>query len=256
MTRDRLEGLPINALMELCEKEGLDFEPDAIREELIENLLEAYEEDRRERETLHNLIIKIEQSKFSYLAQDELGDHQRVEELPIPDSYDDNSVSLLLRDPMWALVFWEIRKHDLDHIPHEFGFRGFALKVYENVRPDGHDPTFFLIPVAQAAGNRYIHLPTQSRWYLVELHALFDKESRFLARSKSVFAPLEKPAFMEEKAPLDAHSLKLLELSGIHLCEPVLDKEVQETAGETHGGIPQRIGDWDESLFQDQTTGS
>ena len=46
MTRDRLEGLPMSVLLELSRKENLSVDEGLSREELIEDLLEAYEEPK------------------------------------------------------------------------------------------------------------------------------------------------------------------------------------------------------------------
>ena len=126
MTRERLEGLPMTVLLELSEKENLSVDPEIARDELIEELLEAYEDDRRERETLQNLILKIEQAKFDTPA---VSTQNFVQEPVLPASYDDNSVAFVLRDPAWALVLWEVRKKDLDAWTQDAGFRGLSLKV-------------------------------------------------------------------------------------------------------------------------------
>ncbi len=248
MTRDRLEGLPLSALLELSRKENLDFDPDASREDLIEELLDAYEEDQREREKLKNLIIKIEESKFSLHSED----LYRVEPDPVlpelSESYDDDTILLFLRDPTWALAVWEVRRSILDSWAKENAFRGFGLKVLEKEDKEGELVSSFLIPLSQAVGTRYVHLPTAGSWYQLELHALFERETRFLARSASLQAPFEEPPYLE-KASQDAKKKRLLELSGLKLCEPYQETVTEEKAS---SGIPQRVGDWDESAFEEQ----
>jgi len=113
MTRERLEGLPMTVLLDLSRKENLSVDPEISPEELVEELLEAYDEDRRERENLQNLILKIEQTKFESLPPHPASP-SFTQEPVLPASYDDNTVNLVLRDPSWALVLWEVRKKDLD----------------------------------------------------------------------------------------------------------------------------------------------
>lgn len=245
MTRERLEGLPMTVLLDLSRKENLFVDPAVSRDELIEDLLEAYEEDRRERETLQNLILKIEQAKFASLS---LGTVPSAftQEPVLPGPYDDNSVSLVLRDPAWALVLWEVRKKDLDSWTQDPSFRGLALRVLEHPSPDAACTTFFPIPVPQGAGSRYLHLPTPGRWYALELHAQTDRESRVLARSPMLQAPPELPDDPKDRPGLTKAQVRLLEVSGSALCETVKDKvEAAPT------GYPQRIGGWDDSAFQD-----
>lgn len=249
MTKDRLDGLPIKVLMELAKKENLDFEPDVTQKELVENLLEAYEEDLRERETLHKLIIEIEQSKFFYLSKDFFV--EEWQSVDVPDSYDENAILFVLRDPVWALVFWEIRRSEEEALRKEIGFRQLGLKVFKHVYSDKKERSYFFIPLEQPQGARYIHLPAQHCWYHVELYALFDKESRLLAASPRLFSPLEKPSFLKNKTLLNQRHNKLLELSGIQLCEPVRKERFHEILGPMHNQIPQRINDEDEPSFKD-----
>ena len=245
MTRERLDGLPMTLLLDLARKENLSTDPGISRDELIEDLLEAYEEDRRERETLQSLILKIEQSKFESFSSVPQPS-AFVQEPVLPGSYDDHSVDLVLRDPAWALVLWEVRKKDLDSWTQDPSFRGLSLRVLEFEQPNSSAVTFFPIPISQGAGSRYLHLPTPGRWYALELHSQSDKEDRVLARSGVLLAPPELPDDPKDRPGLTASQVRLLDVSGSALCETV--KEPEDSAPT---GYPQRIGGWDESAFQD-----
>jgi len=245
MTRDRLEGLPTTVLLELSRKEDLSVEEGTSREVLIEDLLEVYEEDRRERETLQNLILKIEQTKFASLSA-RPAPASFTQAPVLPAFYDDNSVDLVLRDPAWALVLWEVRKKELDSWTQDPSFRGLALRVLEYDSPGTACLTFFPIPVSQGAGSRYLHLPTPARWYALELHAQFERESRLLARSATLLAPSELPDDPKDRPGLTPAQVRLLEVSGSALCETARARVVAVS-----NGYPQRIGGWDDSAFQD-----
>ena len=247
MTRERLEGLPMTVLLELSRKENLSISGDISREELIEELLEAYEEDQRERETLQNLILKIEQAKFAYQPTT-AASAAFTQEPVLPASYDDNSVDLVLRDSAWALVLWEVRKKDLDVWTQDPSYRGLTLRVLEYVTPDTACLTFFPIPVPQGAGSRYLHLPTPGRWYALELHLQTERESRLLARSALLLAPPELPDDPKDRPGLTPAQVRLLDVSGSALCETVKERSEQ-----TPTGYPQRIGGWDDSAFLEGT---
>jgi len=244
MTRDRLEGLPMTVLLELSEKENLTVDEGCSRQELIEDLLEVYEDDRRERETLQNLIIKIEQTKFASLSTRPSASF--TQEPVLPAFYDDYTVDLVLRDPSWALVLWEVRKKDLDTWTQDPSFRGLAIRVLEYAAPDTSCLTFFPIPVPQGAGSRYLHLPTPGRWYAIELHAQFERESRALARSALLLTPPELPDDPKDRPGLTPEQVRLLEVSGSALCETA-----RERVEAAPSAFPQRIGTWDDSAFQD-----
>ena len=247
MTRDRLEGLPITVLLDLSRKENLSVDPAITRKELIEDLLEAYEEDRRERETLQNLILKIEQSKFESLFINP-APSAFTQEPVLPGPYDDFSVDLVLRDPAWALVLWEVKKKELDAWTQDPSFRGLALRVLEYSGPGSEALTFFPIPVPQGAGSRYLHLPTPGRWYALELHVQFERESRLLARSPMLMTPPELSDDPKDRPGLTPAQVRILEVSGSALCETV---KARDEAVPT--GYPQRIGGWDDSSFEEGT---
>ncbi len=241
MTRERLEGLPMTVLLELSEKENLSVDPEMPRDELIEELLEAYEDDRRERETLQNLILKIEQAKFDTPAA---STQPFVQDPVLPASYDDSSVTFVLRDPAWALVLWEVRKKDLDTWTQDPSFRGLSLKVLEHTGPDTPSVASFPIPVPQGSGTRYLHLPTPGRWYALELLVQTERESRVLAKSPLVRTPPELPDDPKERPGLSASQIRLLELSGSAQCETI-------KATEAVPEYPQRIGAWEDASFQE-----
>ena len=245
MTRDRLEGLPMTVLLELSRKENLSVGEGLSREELIEDLLEAYEEDMRERETLQNLILKIEQTKFASLSPRPTPT-SFTQPPVLPTAYDENSVDVVLRDPAWALVLWEVRKKDIDSWTQDPSYRGLSLRVMEYAAPATACLTFFPIPLPQGAGSRYLHLPTPGRWYALELHAQFDRESRLLARTPVLLAPPELPDDPKDRPGLSPNQVKLLEVSGSALCETARERGTSPPTG-----YPQRIGTWDDSAFQD-----
>lgn len=236
----------MNVLLDLSRKENLSVDSDATREDLVEELLEAYEEDRRERETLQNLILKIEESKFSTFPTESPALSFQKEPI-LPDFYDETSVSIVLRDPSWAMALWEIRRKDLDSWTHEPSFRGLSLRVLEYADQNGGALTFFPIPVPEGAGCRYLHLPTPMRWYSLELHVNFDRESRVLASSPRVLAPPELPENPLDRPGLTPRQRHILELSGASRCETVREKNRNQQPG-----YPQRIGGWDDPVFSEE----
>jgi len=143
------------------------------------------------------------------------------------------------------LVLWEIRKKDLDSWTQDPSYRGLVLRVMEYAAPETACLTFFPIPVPQGAGSRYLHLPTPGRWYALELHAQFDRESRMLARSALMLAPPELPDDPKDRPGLTPGQVRMLDVSGSALCETVRDRVAAAP------GYPQRIGTWDDTAFQD-----
>ena len=164
----------------------------------------------------------------------------------IPQRYDEDRVRLILRDPTWALAIWEVRKSIEDSWAGEASFRGLILKVTERVKAETSPVSSFILPVTQAVGTRYLHLPHPGRFYQVELLGQFDRETRPLSHSGIVEAPSEGPPY-EALLESDPQKRRFLELSGLKLCEPYQESTEQPEAS----SIPQRVGGWDESIFEE-----
>lgn len=244
MTRARLEGLPLPTLLELAQQESLTFTALASREDVIEALWDVYEEDRRERESLNNLITKLEETKFGGLRDEYPLSLRPVD--PLPERYDDTGVTLLLRDPDWAFVFWEVKGSDYASVNQEYGFKYLAIRLLEMAELQDPPPAncpYFNLPLQSTHGTRYINLPSPRSWYQAELRAIFsEKESRLLARSRPVWAPAAEPAYLEGGS-MSPEQRALLELSGLWTCEPMRGRAQVAP----NRDVPQRVGDWSDS---------
>lgn len=241
MTRARLEGMPLPLLQDLIQRESLDVSPHSAREDLVEALWEAFEEDRKEKEQLNSLITRIEEAKFALFDGDEHG-YAPEDRWTLPETYDETGVSLILRDPNWAFVYWDVKASAYEELQAEYGFKGLILRVFESDKPHlttQDDNAFFTIGLETPYGSQYINLPEQGKYYMVELRGqILEKETRLLARSKFIYAPLDHPSYVISSEG----AKKLLELSGLSICEPSRGKPEPEQKKR----IPQRIGDMDE----------
>ncbi len=64
MTRERLQTMPLEELAALARTNGLEPGEDLAQEDLIELVLEGYEELRQEREEGNNPGMRVEEAKF------------------------------------------------------------------------------------------------------------------------------------------------------------------------------------------------
>jgi hypothetical protein len=49
--------------------------------------------------------------------------------VPFPKQYNITFVDVMIRDPLWAFVFWEIKEHDREALERMAGFDGYCLRV-------------------------------------------------------------------------------------------------------------------------------
>ena len=87
MTRDRLSKYSMFDLYKIAENEGIQYDySDGDRDELIEKILEALEEDKTERDLANNDAMKLKNTKYDILQDYEL-EAQEKQVYSIPERY-------------------------------------------------------------------------------------------------------------------------------------------------------------------------
>lgn len=223
MTRERLQSLSPKELTRLSDKIGIDSDPDMDREALIDNILEALEEDRIEREQLNNLVMRVKEKKYD-ISQDEELDFSDEDEFSVPEKYNETKIILLLRDPLWAFAYWEVK----DCESAKFKNSNIYIRVHK-VIPGENNIDFFDIPVTLNDKSWYINLPeSNSEYYAEIITTVFGKEE-VLTRSNIIKSPKTDLENMEESSRLEDQNVLLL--SGLY--------EVSSSSSISR--IPQRI---------------
>jgi hypothetical protein len=52
-----------------------------------------------------------------------------METAPIPRQYNITFIDVIVRDPLWAFVFWEVKEHDRELFERDPDFSGYILRV-------------------------------------------------------------------------------------------------------------------------------
>ncbi len=116
----------------IAQQEGFEDWEEGEREDLIERLQEKYEEEdnpvpeTKGSGTTRRYLTSLTDFGMEASSSDEL---PGVEELP--ESYNSTSVHLLIRDPMWAYVYWSISSSVRESLEGKDG-SGLFLKVVRN----------------------------------------------------------------------------------------------------------------------------
>jgi hypothetical protein len=203
--RAYLESLTTRELIRMADREGIDIPPDLERVFIIQELLENEKpEDSPEPEL-----------------------RAKLPPVPLPKQYNITYLEILLRDPLWVFVFWEIKKYDRELFENSADFEGYCLKVSStgsgSPAPSGASPerntpseTVFTVSVGTEDTAWYLGFPPQGGEFYVELCVRLrnsrdserneaDTALKTLAASKPFFMPrLFNPAENEEtlKNPL------------------------------------------------------
>ena len=155
ITRVYLESLTNEELIKIADGLGVDIPYDLDRIFIIEELLDIVLEDNEENEN----------------QDPDLVDTGFIESVPLPKQYNITFIEVIVRDPLWAFVFWEIKAQDKEELEKAQSFDGYYLKVtpwiagMENSRNEADG--VFKVQVA----------PNDTCWYLGFTPAIADGSS-------------------------------------------------------------------------------
>lgn len=139
---------------------------------------------------------RVEESKF--YAGPVIQKFAEERPFEFPAGYGDNRIVLMVRDPHWLFVYWEVQGN------------GRWLRVYDTSNWKFHD-----IEIAAGAKNWYIHVPFCNRTYCVEIgYKTANGEFVALARSNFVTTPLDAMSDIIDEQWLIPDWDKLYSLSG------------------------------------------
>lgn len=190
MTRERLQTLSITSLEEIAGREGIKLIAGVDRETLIDQILEAMQEDRDEREETNNHAIRIEEKKFEIIRDEEL-ESQEQKEYRIPERYNETRIVLLIRDPYWAFAYWDLNEKHIHEIKRNPGVESMFLRVFQiEEYPDGREIVdSFEIPIKITDDRWYINLPQPGGRYYIELIGVIDGREKIYSRSNLIESP-------------------------------------------------------------------
>jgi len=198
-SRPRLEGLSTGELIKLAEGVGIDIPAGLERIFIIEELLESSNDEERE--------VKEEiQINPSY-----------SESVALPKQYNISYVEVVIRDPLWAFVFWEIKGHDREAHENAADFNGYCLRVVPLGEGESIPKTTensFTVTISPEDNARYIGFaedsPATCSRYILKLSALRGDAELQLAAS----LPFNMPRLVWKENISEMEQNPLMRLSG------------------------------------------
>jgi len=200
LSRHQLESLSTPELVKLAEDFGIDIPPGLERIFIIEELLleSAYLSEPKTEEEIQ--IIP------SY-----------TEPVALPKQYNISYVEVIIRDPLWAYVFWEIKSHDRESHENTDDFNGYFLRVIplfegENIQKSKENS--FTVLIDKDDNARYLgfaeHSPQTEGRYVIKLGAIRGESEVQIAVSQ----PFNMPRLIDNGALCGTDSNPLIRLSG------------------------------------------
>jgi hypothetical protein len=148
ITRVFLESLSTAELVRLADWHGIDIPPDLDRVFIVEELLEAAGEDAPEEE---ELLPELPCAPAF------------PEPVPLPKQYNINFIEVMIRDPLWVFVFWEIKGSDRELYERSPDFSGYFLRASPcktgERRAGAEDPFAFTVLIGPEDNARYLGFP-------------------------------------------------------------------------------------------------
>ncbi len=156
-----------------------------------------------------------------------------IETRELPEEYGDTKIVLMIRDPYWAFVYWEIspekrKELGLEKYQHS---KQLLLRIYDvsDISFDGFNAnSSFDIEVTDYAASWYINLPSANKSYCVDLGYLDDKGNfNIIARSNVVKTPRDSVSDIidEEWMVVDDYFNNIYKLSGGYRIHELMGSE-------------------------------
>jgi len=200
LSRPWLERLSTGELIKLADSFGIDIPPGLERIFIIEELLENSDDDEQE------------------AAEDIEVNPSYAESVALPKQYNISFIEILIRDPLWAFAFWEIKGHDREIHENADDFNGYCLRVIPLNGDENHTKSrenSFTIAIDAGDSARYLGFTEQAQQefgrYIVLLCALRGDTEVQLAAS----LPFDLPRLIKNENISSMSQNPLVYLSGI-----------------------------------------
>lgn len=243
MTRRRLETLSFESLKAIAAREGIDV-PDGVERILVIDLLLEIAEDRKEeQDSRNNNPVRIQKKKYDVSLNKDFVQIQDGDDSNLPENYNTNRIVMLLRDPSWGYVYWDVKGGSLGAALEDLRGEQALLRVLR-FKNDGKKKApgklldSYDIPLGPEDRGWYINNPNQDSFYQVELVIQGEDCEHVLVRSNLVRVPravTKEDLSLRDGTPLDM----ILSLSGVENLDVFAPKKT----------IPQRISSLQEDGF-------
>ena len=175
-------SLSENELRNIASQEDLEDWENLSRDELIEALEDLYDDDdsRLEGDSSGSSMRKFVNTLTDVQLENDLSLPGTE---PLPESYNETSIHMILKDVNWAYVFWSLSAQ----VASEFE-EGSATLVLRNVRmnSDESEQASYDIEVSPSDDNWTVELPHLGYSYQVSLVLKKGEDEKVLCKSSTV----------------------------------------------------------------------
>ena len=133
----------------------------------------------------------------------------------MPRSYNSTEVEIILRNPAWAYIYWNISDSDRDSLEKAFvselRIRVSSFSEKSQVKPD----EFFDIQISKQDNGQYFLLPAGKKFFRVDLLFCLDGIIDILASSEVLEMPTGSSRLVDVHPGKEEGLSPIMELSGM-----------------------------------------
>ena len=200
INRSYLETLSFSDLSKLADEYGVDVPENFDRRLLIGELLELIEEGKSSGN--ENMVI----------SSDSVQDDSEN----LPSNYNETQISCILRNPVWAFVFWNISESDQAKLKElddcNIMIRVCILSDDKEIKP----VESFEVNASMDTQEQYILLPAGKQFFRFELVYVAGNAGEVLAFSPVIIIPQGGQALNDFQPGKDDDYSEVIKLSGIN----------------------------------------
>jgi uncharacterized protein len=176
LSRSYLETLSSADLITLADDYGIDIPDDLNRRFIIGELLEAAEEMSQDDDAGSDM----QPSSDAVAIPDSL-----------PESYNETTICAILRNPVWAFVYWDFRETDIRQLRAANTLSQLALRVSFFEDDAAQRPAeSFVVQVSLSDREQYVLLPAGKKFVRIDLVAEYrNQQTQVLAQSRRLELP-------------------------------------------------------------------
>ena len=209
VSRSRLDGLSTDELVKLADSNGIDIPPGLERVFIIEEILEVI---NAESDDTPGMEVNPDYS----------------ETVLLPKQYNISFLEVIIRDPFWVFVFWEVKGHDREIHENAKDFNGYFLRVIpldgegkerkpESLINNEQEESSFTVSIDKEDSARYIGFAGQAGvnktqcCYAIKLGVMRGSQEIIITSSGPFFLPKAG----EDEFLADMSRNNLIRLSGV-----------------------------------------
>lgn len=206
LTRSYLETLSTEDLLNLADDYGIDFPDNLSRRFIIGELMELSQDF--DGDSSSETITEIE-SDISF------------DENELPSTYNETFIGSVLRNPVWAFVWWDISASDIEKLESDFDFSSLIIRVsfFDDAAKDSSSAAneSFDVNVSFSDRKQYILLPADKKNVRFDLAAVYNGKRAELLKSSAVISiPHGSGLYADFTPGKKIECSKLHELSGLN----------------------------------------